>query len=149
MRVEEVMRHEAVTCAADATLIEAGRTMARVGCGMLPVVDAARRVIGVLTDRDICCALTGEDRDPGALRARGVMTRDVVSCRREDDVSSALATMRLCRVRRLPVIDRDGHLEGVLSLDEIVLRAGVGGPSAEEIVATLRSLSEHAVPACR
>ncbi len=147
MKVEEVMRHEASTCAAEATLVEAGRTMARVGCGMLPVVDAERRVVGVLTDRDVCCALALREPTAREPLVRAVMSREVVSCRRRDDLASALATMRLCRVRRLPVINGDNRLEGVLSLDDIVLHVGNGGPAAEEIVATLRALAEHAVPA--
>lgn len=150
MRVQEVMKHEAATCGPDATLLEVGRRMVEVGCGVLPVVTSGARVIGILTDRDICCTLARDDRQPSQVKVRQAMTPDVYSCRREDSLKSALDTMRLCRVRRLPVIDAEGRLEGILSLDEIVLWSGdEPGPTAAEVLETLRAINEHALPAER
>jgi CBS domain-containing protein len=146
MRVRDLMRPIPRYCSLTDSLTSAGRTMTETGVGALPVLDAAHRVAGMITDRDICCALSVAALGPLELTVADIVSTPVRACRAEDDLSTALATLRAYSVRRLPVIDAEGRLEGLLSLDEIVLAAhslatnGLGGPVHAEVVETLQAI---------
>jgi CBS domain-containing protein len=128
------------------SLASAGRTMAEAGVGVLPVIDDDHRVIGVVTDRDVCCALAREDRRPSELRVSDVASAPPHTCQASDDLSAALATMRAFAVRRLPVVDALGGLDGILSLDEVVLAAHrlsggqLDSPLHSEVIETLQAI---------
>ena len=153
MRVLDIMRREVMVCTPESTLASAGRHMAEADCGVLPVVDEASRVVGMLTDRDVCITLALRDRRPSEVTVRQAMSGDVYSCRVGDDIREALATMRQRRVRRLPVVDADRHLAGILSLDDVVLEArpfegpGFTGPVYGDIAETLKAICAQPVPA--
>lgn len=123
MKVREVMTREAIHCGPESTLEEAAFLMRKHNCGFLPVVGDGENVIGVITDRDICIALGTRNRKPSDLRVWDVMPHKLFTCMEGDDVHCALKTMRGAKIRRLPVVDRDGSLVGVLSIDDIVLHA--------------------------
>jgi CBS domain-containing protein len=123
MKVREVMTREAIFCGPESTLEEAAFLLRKHNCGFLPVVGDGGNVIGVITDRDICIALGTRNRRPSEVRVWDVMPRKLFTCMEGDDVHCALKTLRDARIRRLPVIDRDGSLTGVLSIDDIVLKA--------------------------
>jgi CBS domain-containing protein len=129
MKVREIMRHEARFCHPWTSLAEAGREMADVGCGVLPVVDLDRKVVGMLTDRDICLALTARDRKPSEVTAReAIHGVQVFTCTEDDDVVDALAVMGACQVRRLAVLDEGGRLDGILSIDDVAVASRALGP---------------------
>jgi CBS domain-containing protein len=113
-------------------------------CGVIPVVDAAGQVVGVVTDRDICIGLATKGRTASHVAAREIMSRGLHTCLPGDDVAAALDVMKSAKVRRLPVIDRDGHLKGILSLNDVVLNTKrKGSPSAEKLVDALKAICEH------
>jgi CBS-domain-containing membrane protein len=89
------------------------------------VTDSTGQVIGMITDRDICIALGTRNRAAAHIRAEEVISDKPFVCRPNDDVRKALATMKEQRVRRLPVVDADGKLLGVLSVNDIVLATGI------------------------
>lgn len=123
MKVREVMVKRPTFCGPETTLDQAAFLMRRCDCGFLPVVGDGGNVIGVITDRDICIALGTRNRKASDLRVWDVMPHKLFTCMEGDDIHSALNTLRSARVRRLPVVDRDGTLVGVLSIDDIVLHA--------------------------
>lgn len=92
-------------------------------CGAVPVVDDQRRPIGFLTDRDVCMAAYTQGRPLKEIRAEKAMSHKVVSCTTEDELGSAAQLMRQHRTRRLPVVNRDGALVGLLSLDDLACEA--------------------------
>ena len=147
------MQREPVVATPMMTLDQAGQKMAVVDCGFLPVVDEAGKVIGVLTDRDVCLALTGRNRRPIEVEVRQVMTGSVAYSRSEDELSAALALMAERKVRRLPVLDSADHLVGILSVDDVLLEARhdgeAGHPSYEEVASTLQTICRHAILAVR
>ncbi|HEY2291734.1 MAG TPA: CBS domain-containing protein [Thermoanaerobaculia bacterium] len=153
MRVREIMRREARFCHPWTPLAETGRTMAEVGCGALPVVDLEQNVIGMVTDRDICLALTAGDRKASEVAVREVIHGDVLSCEAGDDIGDALAIMATCHVRRLAVLDAAGHLDGILSLDDVAVASrALGphdytGPFYSDVAKTLKAICGHALPA--
>ena len=153
MRVRDLMRTFPRHCSPSDSVPHVGRIMAEAGIGVLPVVDASLRVTGVITDRDVCCALSQQPAAGEALKTRDAASTPPWTCHAEDEIRTALAVMRAHSVRRLPVVGGDGHLEGMLSFDEIVLSAQMlvgdrlGGPLYAEVIETLRAIlrPEHAL----
>jgi CBS domain-containing protein len=123
MKVREVMTYKPCFCGPGSTLEEASFLMRKNNCGFLPVVGDGGNVIGIVTDRDMCIALGTRNRKPSDVHVWDVMPRKLFTCMEGDDIHCALKTLREARIRRLPVVDRDGSLVGVLSIDDIVLHA--------------------------
>ena len=129
MKVRDVMTKYCVSCGPDTTLAAAVELMRQNACGFLPVVGEGGNVIGVVTDRDICIALGTGNQKPSLVRVKDVILPKqyifprLFTCTPDDDIHCALKTMRTERLRRIPVVDREGSLTGILSMDNIVLRA--------------------------
>ena len=146
MKIKEVMTKEVRTCGLDSDLSAVARTMWMRDCGVLPVVDNGQ-VVGVITDRDICVAAGSKNREPSTITVSEVMTRRLYSCSPDADVREALKTMREKRVRRLPVIDKNGKLCGILSLNDVAIKVReIANPaelSAEDVERTLDAICRH------
>jgi CBS-domain-containing membrane protein len=115
------------------------------------VVDETKSVIGFLTDRDICTYLCDADCRPSEAEVAEAMRTEVWSCAPEDTAAQALAMMRLHHVRRLPVVDENERLVGIVSLDDIALEAKPvisttsDGPADTDVARTMRKVG-HAIP---
>jgi len=139
-------------CTPDMNLGAAVEILWNRNCGILPVVDADHKVTGVVTDRDLCVALGTRNRLPGEITIAEVASGEAYCCRVEDDLETALETMANRRVRRLPVVNQDGTLEGILSMDNVVLHAEEGRPqraaelSGAEIVRALKRIYSPQLP---
>lgn len=140
MQVSEIMTSPPITCTPETSLGVAASRMAESKVGILPVVTGGR-LVGIVTDRDICVAVSRTNRNALSISVREVMTRTAVSTHPTDDVRRAIALMRTARVRRLPVVDEAGHVTGLLSMVDVVVR-GVpqGDIAAREIVDTLHDV---------
>lgn len=140
MQVHEVMTKPPQTCPRTMHLADASRRMRNSGCGSLVVLGARGRVVGIVTDRDLALAL-GEHRDAGRRTLNRVMSQPVHICRPDEDVSVALGRMASVRVRRLPVVDTDGDVKGLISIDDIVLWGmHSSGVSMHALITALRAL---------
>lgn len=152
MRVVEVMMGTPYYCCPETNLGIATELMWKGNCGFLPVVGEEGKIVGVLTDRDICVALGTRNRPAGELTAAEVMTQKVYSCAPEDEIHVAMRVMREGRVRRLPVVSRKGDLVGVVSIDDVLVRAEplslgrVAELSSEEVVRTFQAINTRPVP---
>jgi CBS domain-containing protein len=104
----------------DATLRDAAKRMKALDVGSLPVCENDR-LIGVVTDRDIAVRSVAEGNDPRFDRVRDTMTPRVVYCYDDEDVEAAAELMRAEQVRRLPVLNRDMRLVGILSLGDLAV----------------------------
>lgn len=134
MKIAELMTRNVRPCSPRSSLAHAAQLMWDHDIGALPVVDDEQRVIGMITDRDICIAAATKHQDIAGIRVGEVTTGQVYSCKPEHDVREALKTFQQARVRRLPVVDDDGRLQGILSMNDIVLRAEGGrGKNAGDI----------------
>lgn len=155
MKIQDLMISEVETCMATTDLAAVSMTMWRQDCGIVPIIDDARRVVGVVTDRDICMALATRHRRAEELTAGEVMTDRLILVRPEDDVRAALEAMRTQRLRRLPVVDSEQRLRGVVSINDLVLHArpsggrGTPGLSANDVLAALQGICAHPLPAVR
>jgi CBS domain-containing protein len=141
MLVRDLMSAPAQTCQPDSDLSAVTHVMWERDCGFVPVVDPAGHVAGVLTDRDICIATATRRLLPEHISAAQVMSRAIHAVLPEDSVEHALITMKQAQVRRLPVIDANGHLQGVVSMNDLVRAVGSkDGPRAADVVATMAAL---------
>ena len=124
LEVRDLMTARAAAVREDEPLSTVAKIMWDHDCGVVPVLDSqGERVVGVITDRDICIATWSRDASPSAIRAGDVMTREPHSCRAEDSVHVAENTMRTHQVRRLPVLDANSRLVGILSVTDIARAA--------------------------
>jgi CBS domain-containing protein len=152
MRVEDLMSAEVRVCSPDETLQVAARLMWDCDIGCLPVVDGDGRLIGMLTDRDVCMAAFHHDERLSGLRVAEAMTVEVYSVLPSATLEAAEQLMRDGQVRRLPVVDARGELRGLLSLNDLARAtawsngAGLGALSDPAIVRTLAAIGEAAPP---
>jgi CBS domain-containing protein len=123
MRVKELMTSDVKSCGLDTNLAAAAKIMWEEDCGAVPVTDAQGQVVGMITDRDICIAGATRSRGEGEIPVGDVISKTVYTCAPSDDARSALETMRHRRIRRLPVVDQSGRLNGILSLHDIAAQA--------------------------
>ena len=123
MKVKEVMTPNAKAIWLTESLADAAKLMWENDCGVLPIVKDGRKVIGMITDRDICMAVAMRDTNPSHVSVEEVMTGQVFSITSEDDIDQALQAMKEHKIRRLPVVNAEGELEGMLSMNDIVLNA--------------------------
>jgi CBS domain-containing protein len=108
----------------DATLAQAAKAMWDGDCGMLPVIDAARKVIGVISDRDIALALAMRGPKVVDAKVKEAMGARVVSCKAADPVGSALSLLAKFQIRRMPVVSADGVIEGIFSIADAIKNSG-------------------------
>lgn len=140
MRVEEIMTRDVRTASLGDTIREAAEIMDQLNVGALPVCDG-RRLCGMITDRDITVRATSAGRGPDECKVSDVMSVDVQYCFEDDDLSAAAEHMKSLQVRRLPVVNRNKELVGVLSLGDMATRGGYG-----EAAETLRQVSDPSEP---
>jgi CBS domain-containing protein len=153
MKVEDLMTTDVGACRPFDSVDRSAKVMWERDCGAVPVVDQEGRAIAMLTDRDICMAALTQGKSLGEIHVSSAMSRRLWSCRPDDDLKQAEETMRTHQVRRLPVIDHDGKLVGVLSISDLARAAASakGGRSkkkpvgASEVGETLKAISTPSV----
>jgi CBS domain-containing protein len=123
MRVRELMTEKVTACTQDSTLAGVASRMWLGSCGAVPVLDSARRAVGIITDRDICFAVASQGRLASDIKVREVISGKLYTCSPDDDILDALHTMGSRHVRRLPVVDEAGQLVGILSVTDTILHA--------------------------
>ena len=152
MKVKEVMTGTPASCRPETNLGAAVEILWTRNCGILPIVNFEDKVTGVVTDRDICVALGTRNRLAGEIIVSEITSGKAFTCKPDDDIRVALATMAQEKVRRLPVVDNDGKLQGILSMDDVVLHAQSerfeknSELSYEDAAVTLKKLYRPTVP---
>jgi CBS domain-containing protein len=162
MKVKDVMTPNATAIWLTESLADAAKLMWEKDCGVLPIIKDGRRVIGMITDRDICMAAAMKDRNPSGISVEEVMTGQVYAVNPEDNIDQALQAMQEHKIRRLPVVSSEGELEGILSMNDVVLRArSLDGEATDsidygdvtdsidygDVVKTYQAICRHPVPA--
>jgi len=118
MIVKQAMSSKVETVALNTSIEECARRMDRTGVGMLPVWQEGK-LVGVVTDRDICCRALAKGGNPKSVTAREVMSSTVASCREDQDCTEAARIMKEKHVRRLIVMNRDQAVVGLFSVDDL------------------------------
>ena len=146
MNVKSLMTSAPRTCTPATNLAEAAALMLDADCGILPVVDDEGRLVGIVTDRDMYIALATRNTLASQLTVGDVARSEVFTCGPDDDVQSALATMRQHHVRRLPVEGFGGTVAGIISMNDILLAAGRKGVGSGDIIETFQAICAHRRP---
>ncbi len=119
MRIAHIMTRDVKTCSAEQTLDVPAQIMWDADCGCVPVVDDQNRVVGMLTDRDICMAAHLQASSPSRLPVSATMSRAVFACHQDDTLESAMELMQKHQVRRLPVLGPNEKLVGILAINDL------------------------------
>lgn len=150
MKVKQIMTPNPKAIWLTESLADAAQLMWDNDCGVLPIIKDGRKVIGMITDRDICMAVAMRDTNPSSVSVEEVMTGQVFSVNSEDELDQALEAMNEHKIRRLPVVNAEGELEGILSLNDVVLHATTSEDGADvgfdEVVKTYQSICQHPLP---
>lgn len=123
MRIEEIMQREVTVCADENNLNTAAKLMWDNDRGCLPVTSAGGVIVGMLSDRDICMAAYTQGKPLSEIPVTVAMAHSVLSCKPSDDLALAEAIMREARIHRIPVVDENGAVVGIVSLTDIVRRS--------------------------
>ena len=123
MKVEQLMTRDVKTCSPDDSLNMAAKLMWDFDCGCVPVVDADDRLVGMITDRDICMAAYTQGKPLAAMRVSSAMSRAAHACRFGDSILLAERLLREHGIRRIPVVDAEQHVFGILSMNDLAREA--------------------------
>ncbi|MGP8217638.1 MAG: CBS domain-containing protein [Bacteroidia bacterium] len=152
MQVQDVMTKKGLrSCNPEANLQEAANAMKAANCGALPVTDQDKKVVGIITDRDICLSLSQQNKNAHAeIPVSEIMGKKVHTVKETDDISVAFKQMRTNNVSRLPVVDQQGRLQGMLSLHNLASNslnqqeyAEQMNSKSESVMKTFKSLSDN------
>ena len=137
--IREVMTRDVQTISTQDTVQRAAQLMDELNVGAIPVLDDGR-LVGMVTDRDITVRSVAVGQDPAATRVGDVMSTDVRTCTVDQRVEDVLAQMADVQIRRVPVIDANGQVIGIVSLGDVVTKAPV------EVEQTLDEISTPSEP---
>lgn len=123
MKVQDIMTPNPTCCIAQDSALDAAWLMKHHGYGYLPVVagQTTRRLVGVITDRDLCLGVIARGAVPNTVMVGEAMSREPITCTPEDSIESCAALMRQSRVRRIPVIDGNGACVGLVSHSDLAM----------------------------
>ena len=124
MQVNEAMTNDVKIASPNETIRDAARLMAQIDAGVLPV-GQNDRLVGMITDRDIAIRAVAADKGP-QTPIRDIMSKEVLYCFEDDEVDDVVQNMADIKVRRLPVLNHEKRLVGILSLGDIALSDGAG-----------------------
>lgn len=141
MKLKDIMTKNPKVIPANASVRDAARLMKEIDTGALPVMQN-NQVIGMVTDRDIVLRSTAEGRNPNEEKVDDVMTHEFIFCYEDQDVKDAAKMMQDKQIRRLPVVDHDKQLVGIISLGDLSVDAGNDKLSGK----TLEDISKPAKP---
>jgi CBS domain-containing protein len=148
--IKDLMTPSPQFCTRNESLKEVAEKMAKNNIGSLPVVDENKKVIGMITDRDIALAIARKNNPADQVKVNEIMSPELYSLNQEDDASTALKMMRTKKVGRLPVLDNQQQLKGMVTLNSIVKKVKETGDKAEiafegkeNVINTLESIAER------
>lgn len=149
MKVSDLMKSDVRSCLPETSLASVALMMWESDCGVIPVVNDENKVVGMITDRDIAIAVATKSRLASEISVGETITGRVHSTTPEEEIRTALKTMRHEKVHRLPVIDGQGRLQGILSINDVILRSEEekGRPHSElnyeDAMSTIKAICEH------
>lgn len=124
MNVRDAMTPNPVCCLPGDSAQSVARMMCERNVGSIPVVAdrQSQKLVGMITDRDLCCSVVAEGRDPVSTAIREYMRKDPVSCHPEDSLESCEQAMQKHQIRRVPVVDQQGCCMGIVAQADIALK---------------------------
>ena len=155
MKIAEIMTRDVHTCTPTDTLATAAQIMWENDCGAVPVVDRDGRLVGIITDRDLAMAAQLPGVALSESSVSSAMARDVKACSPQDTPATVQALMQQYKIRRVPVVDQDRRLLGIVSLGDLAYvmssqqTLGGDGMTWTAIAHTLAAVSAPRIPRYR
>ena len=136
MKCHEVMTKNPVCCWPNDSAAKAAELMKSGNIGSIPVIEneQIQKLVGIVTDRDLALKIVAEGRDPKTTNVEAVMTRKVVTCRADDDLQKALNAMAEHQLRRIPIVDNDHKVVGIIAQADVATRANQPEKTAEMVM---------------
>ena len=140
-KCDEVMTKNPVCCLPNDMVAKVAQLMKRENIGPIPVIEneQTQKLVGIVTDRDLALKIVAEGRDAKSTKVEAVMTRKVVTCRAEDDLQKALDAMSEHQLRRIPVVDNDNKILGIISQADVATRVNQPEKTAAMVKGISRS----------
>ena len=142
MKVKDVMKTDVGFCSVEDNLMKTAEVMRHRDCGVVPVIDDERRVVGMLTDRDLCLAVVARNRKASDVKTGDLIKGEAIICAADDKIESALRKMRKNQIKRLAVIGESGELVGIVSVSDILLGVRKDKNLKKKIYATLKAVAK-------
>ena len=134
-KCNEVMTKNPIYCLPNDAVARAAQLMKNENIGPIPVIEneQTKKLVGIVTDRDLALRVVADGRDPKSTKVEEVMTRKVVTCRPDDDLQKALDAMSEHQLRRIPVVDDDNKLVGIIAQADVATRVNQPQKTAEMV----------------
>jgi CBS domain-containing protein len=145
MTCEQVMTRNPQCCAPTDSATRVAKIMKIEDVGSVPVCGGrgSRRLMGIVTDRDLAIQIVADGRDPHTTAVQDIMTREPYTCRVDEDLETAIDRMESNQIRRIPVVDADGALAGIISQADIAIRGQDRDRTAEVVEEISRPSGAH------
>ncbi len=142
-RCDEVMTKDPICCLADDVVAKAAQIMKDRDIGSVPVIENehSRKLVGIVTDRDLALQVVAYGYDPKTTKVAYVMSHGVVTCRAEDNLQEALDLMSDYQLRRIPVVDNHDQIIGIIAQADVALR----GNQPEKTAMTVKEISQSSM----
>ena len=136
----DLMTKDPVCCLPESTVADAARLMKRENIGPIPVIEneETRRLVGIVTDRDLALKIVAKGQDAKSTKVEAVMTRQIVTCRAGDDLQMALDAMAEHQLRRIPIVDNDNKIVGIIAQADVATRVNL----PEKTAAMVKEISQ-------
>jgi CBS domain-containing protein len=146
MLVQEVMTTDVQCCTREDTAQKAAQIMKKADTGVVPVIEEGdgARVLGIVTDRDLCLGVVADAKNAGEVKLRDLVSDRVIGCYADDETSDVADTMAVYQVRRLPVLDDDDHLIGIVSIGDLSRERAIESDDTGEVLASISEPTEKA-----
>jgi CBS domain-containing protein len=140
-KCSDIMTRDLVTCTAENTIVEVARLMKTEDIGPVLIVDneQSKTLVGIVTDRDIVVKAIADGQDVNTTRVGDVMSKKLVTCRADDDVDVAMKAMAQFQLRRIPVVEENMRLVGIISQADLATRVD----SPEKTGEVVKEISEE------
>lgn len=134
-KCNEVMTKNPVCCLPNDMVAKVAKSMKRKNVGSIPVIEneKTRKLVGIVTDRDLALKIVAKELDPKSTKVEAVMTRKVVTCNPEDDLQKALDAMSEHQLRRIPIVDTDNKILGIIAQADVATRVDKPKKTAEMV----------------
>jgi CBS domain-containing protein len=140
MQCKDVMTKSPKSFPASGSTQQAAQLMKQENIGILPVVDdKTQKLVGVVTDRDLCLGVVGGGKNPQQAKVSEFMSKNVLTCKPDDDLNTAEQRMKQNHVGRIPVVDQSGYCIGIISQGDIALKGG----KPQEVYETFREVARR------
>jgi CBS domain-containing protein len=132
---KDVMTKNPICCLSNDNVMRAARLMKDKDIGSIPVIEneLTRKLVGIVTDRDLALEIVAEGHNPSTINVEDVMTRSIVTCHAEDDLDKALEAMSQHQLRRIPIVDSQNRIVGIIAQADVATRIDQPEKTAEVV----------------